>query len=130
MYIFKRFLIMVLTIWVIASLTFVIMKFIPGDPFASDSKRLPEEVLQNQRAKYHLDEPIPVQYVMYMKNLVTLDLGTSIQSDTRTVNSIIKQGAPVSALLGIQALIVALVFGLLFGIVAALHHNRFLDYST
>lgn len=121
---------MILTIWVIATLTFVIMKFIPGDPFASDSKRLPEEVLENQRAKYHLDEPLPVQYVMYMKNLVMLDLGTSIQSDTRTVNSIIKQGAPVSALLGVQAFVVALVFGLLFGIVAALHHNRFLDYST
>lgn len=130
MYILKRFLIMFITIWVIASLTFIIMKFIPGDPFASDSKRLPEEVLQNQRAKYHLDEPIPVQYMMYIKNLLVLDLGTSIQSDTRTVNDIIKQGAPVSALLGIQALIVALVFGLIFGIVAALYHNRFLDYTT
>lgn len=130
MYILKRFLIMFLTIWVIASLTFVIMKFIPGDPFASDSKRLTEEVLENQRAKYHLDEPIPVQYVMYMKDLITLDLGTSIQSNTRSVNSIIKQGAPVSAVLGLQALVVALIFGLFIGIIAALYHNRFLDYAS
>jgi len=121
---------MFLTIWVIASLTFVIMKFIPGDPFASDSKRLTEEVLENQRAKYHLDEPIPVQYVMYMKDLITLDLGTSIQSNTRSVNSIIKQGAPVSAVLGLQALVVALIFGLFIGIIAALYHNRFLDYAS
>ncbi len=121
---------MFLTIWVIASLTFVIMKFIPGDPFASDSKRLTEEVLENQRAKYHLDEPIPVQYVMYMKDLITLDLGTSIQSNTRSVNSIIKQGAPVSAVLGLQALVVALIFGLFIGIIAALYHNQFLDYAS
>src|SRR5699024_3828950 len=95
-----------------------------------DSKRLTEEVLENQRAKYHLDEPIPVQYVMYMKDLITLDLGTSIQSNTRSVNSIIKQGAPVSAVLGLQALVVALIFGLFIGIIAALYHNRFLDYAS
>ncbi len=74
MYIVKRILIMLLTIWVIASLTFLIMKFIPGDTFASDADVLPEEVLQNIRAKYNLDEPIAVQYVLYMRDLVTFDL--------------------------------------------------------
>lgn len=128
MYIVKRFFTMLLTIWVIASLTFLIMQFIPGDPFASDADVLPEHVVENMRAKYNLDEPVPVQYVLYLKSLVLLDLGPSIQSETRTVNDIIASGFPASATLGIQAIVIALVFGLLLGIVAALYHNRFLDY--
>ncbi|ALS76475.1 peptide ABC transporter permease [Planococcus rifietoensis] len=130
MYIVKRFLTMLLTIWVIASLTFLIMKMIPGDPFASDADVLPEEVVENMRAKYNLDEPVPVQYALYLKNLVTLDLGPSIQSETRTVNDILIAGFPASATLGIQSIIVALFFGLLLGIVAALNHNKLPDYSA
>jgi peptide/nickel transport system permease protein len=121
---------MLLTIWAIITLTFVVMKFIPGDPFASDADVLPEEVVANMRAKYNLDEPLPVQYVLYMKNLVTLDMGPSIKSQTRTVNSIIADGIPASAQLGMQALAIALVFGLLLGIVAALNHNRTIDYVS
>ncbi|PSL41366.1 peptide/nickel transport system permease protein [Planomicrobium soli] len=130
MYIVKRFITMLVTIWVIASLTFLIMKLIPGDPFASDADVLPEEVVENMRAKYNLDEPIPVQYVLYLKNLAMLDLGPSIQSETRTVNDLLAAGFPASATLGIQAIIVALIFGLLLGIIAALNHNKFLDYAS
>jgi peptide/nickel transport system permease protein len=130
MYILKRFITMLVTIWVIASLTFLIMKLIPGDPFASDADVLPEEVVENMRAKYNLDEPIPVQYVLYLKNLVMLDLGPSIQSETRTVNDLLADGFPASATLGIQAIAVALFFGLLLGIIAALNHNKFLDYAS
>lgn len=121
---------MLLTIWVIASLTFLIMKMIPGDPFASDADVLPEEVVENMRAKYNLDEPVPVQYALYLKNLVTLDLGPSIQSETRTVNDILAAGFPASATLGIQSIIVALFFGLFLGIIAALNHNKLLDYAA
>lgn len=130
MYIVKRFLMMFVTIWVIASITFVIMKFIPGDPFASDADVLPEEVLQNMRAKYNLDEPLPIQYVLYMKNLVMFDLGPSIQSETRTVNSIIADGMPASMTLGLQAIVIALTIGLFLGIIAALNHNKPLDYAA
>ena len=128
MYIVKRILMMVLTLWVIITLTFVIMKSIPGDPFASDANVLPKEVLTNIRAKYNLDEPLPVQYVLYMKNLAMFDMGPSIKSETRSVNDIIADGVPVSARLGIQALVIALFFGLILGIVAALYHNRTIDF--
>ena len=128
MYIIKRILMMVLTLWVIITLTFVIMKSIPGDPFASDANVLPKEVLTNIRAKYNLDEPLPVQYVLYMKNLAMFDMGPSIKSETRSVNDIIADGVPVSARLGIQALVIALFFGLILGIVAALYHNRTIDF--
>lgn len=121
---------MLLTIWAIITLTFVVMKFIPGDPFASDADVLPKEVVENMRAKYNLDEPLPVQYMLYMKNLVMLDMGPSIKSQTRSVNSIIADGIPASAQLGMQALALALVFGLLLGIVAALNHNRVIDYVS
>ncbi|MGE8203838.1 ABC transporter permease [Heyndrickxia sp. NPDC080065] len=130
MYILKRFFTMFLTIWVIATLTFAIMKLIPGDPFASDADVYPQEVLDNIRAKYNLDKPIPVQYVLYLKSLVTFDLGPSIQSQTRTVNDIIASGFPASATLGLQSIAIALIFGLLLGIIAALNHNRFLDYTA
>lgn len=121
---------MFLTIWVIATLTFVMMKLIPGDPFASDADVYPQEVLDNIRAKYNLDKPIPVQYVLYLKSLVTLDLGPSIQSKTRTVNDILSSGFSASASLGLQSIVIALFFGLLLGIIAALNHNRFLDYTA
>ena len=130
MYIFKRILTMILTIWVIVTLTFVMMKFIPGDPFASDADVLPPEVLENMRAQYNLDKPVAVQYVLYLKGLASFDLGPSIQSRTRSVNDIIKSGFPPSALLGVQSLVIALFFGLLLGIIAALYHNRFLDYIS
>ena len=130
MYIVKRVLTMLLTLWVIITLTFVIMKCIPGDPFASDADVLPKEVLQNMRAKYNLDKPIPVQYVLYMKNLVTFDMGPSIKSETRSVNSIIADGIPASSRLGLQALVISLFFGLLLGIVAALNHNKPLDFAA
>jgi len=130
MYIVKRVLTMLLTLWVIITLTFVIMKCIPGDPFASDADVLPKEVLQNMRAKYNLDKPIPVQYALYMKNLVTFDMGPSIKSETRSVNSIIADGIPASSRLGLQALVISLFFGLLLGIVAALNHNKPLDFAA
>lgn len=130
MYIVKRILTMLITIWVIATLTFFVMKVIPGDPFASDADVLPPEVLENMRDKYNLDEPIAVQYVLYLKDLVTFDLGYSIQSQTRSVNAILADGAAASALLGIQAMAIALVFGLLLGILAALNHNKIIDYVS
>ena len=130
MYIFKRILTMILTIWVIVTLTFVMMKFIPGDPFASDADVLPPEVLENMRAQYNLDKPVAIQYVLYLKGLATFDLGPSIQSRTRSVNDIIASGFPPSAILGLQSLVIALFFGLLLGIIAALNHNRIVDYVS
>ncbi|MBS4196060.1 ABC transporter permease [Lederbergia citri] len=127
MYILKRIFTMLVTLWIIVTLTFVIMHSIPGDPFASDAKALPEEIVNNMRAKYNLDEPLPVQYVLYLKNLIQFDLGPSIQSKTRDVNTLIAEGFGPSAILGIQSLIVAIFFGIVLGVVAALYHNRFLD---
>ena len=126
-YILQRFIQMIITLWVIATVTFFMMKAIPGDPF-SDEKKLPEQVLANLRAHYQLDDPIPVQYLNYMKRLLQLDLGLSIKFETRSVNDMIQEGFPVSFQLGIQALVCAIIAGLLLGVVAALKQNRTADY--
>lgn len=130
LYIVKRLIGMLLTIWIIATLTFIVMKFIPGDPFASDADVFPEEVLENLRAAYNLDKPVPVQYILYMKDLITLDLGTSIVSDTRSVNQIIGSGMAASATVGLLAMAIALFFGILLGVVAAINHNKVIDYMS
>lgn len=121
---------MVLTLWIIVTLTFSLMHMIPGDPFASESDQLPEQILLNLRAKYHLDEPLPMQYLSYLKSLAMLDLGPSIKSETRGVNDMIKDGFGASALIGLQAIAVALFFGLLFGTIAALNRNTWIDYAA
>jgi len=130
MYILRRIVTMIVTIWVITTLTFLIMHSIPGDPFASDADVLPPEVLDNMREKYNLDESLPVQYLLYLRDLAMLDLGPSIQSETRNVNTLISDGFPASAILGVQALVIALVFGIILGIIAALNHNGVLDYTS
>ncbi len=127
-YVVKRILLMLLSLWVIATLTFVLMKSIPGDPFTSE-KKLPEQTLKNLMAHYHLDKPLPTQYLIYMKNLANFDLGFSIKSSTRSVNEIIADGFPVSAQLGIQAILIALILGIIMGSTAALRHNRLPDYA-
>lgn len=129
-YLVKRVLMMLLTLWIIVTLTFSLMHAIPGDPFASESDQLPEQILANLRAKYNLDEPLPVQYVLYLKNLVMLDLGPSIKSDTRGVNDMIADGFSASATLGAQAIVIAIFFGITFGIIAALNRNKWLDYAA
>lgn len=126
-YIIERLILMVITLWLIASLTFLMMKAVPGDPFASESN-LPDQVIRNLRAYYHLDDPLHTQYMNYMKNIITLDLGLSMKYESRSVNDIIMEGFPVSAQLGLQALIVAVIVGLVMGTTAGLWQNRWIDY--
>lgn len=112
------------------TLTFVIMHLIPGDPFATEARMLPEEVVQNMRERYHLDKPLIEQYVQYMNGLIHLDLGPSIQQKSQDVTTLIQSGFPASAVLGLQSLVIALAGGIALGVVAALFHNRLMDYAA
>lgn len=118
-----------ITILIIITITFVLMHTIPGGPFDSE-RALPESIIKNLQAKYNLDAPLWKQYVNYLQSIMTGDLGPSIQYDTKTVNQIIKEGFPVSALLGSIAVIAALISGVSLGILAALNKNRFCDYGV
>jgi ABC-type dipeptide/oligopeptide/nickel transport system permease component len=119
----------ILTLLTITTLTFFLMHSIPGDPFTSE-QRIPEAVLKNMYAYYGLDKPLYVQYFQYMKGIFTLDFGPSLKSETRTVMDIIADGFPVSARLGVQAIMIAVIFGVTLGIIAALKQNGLFDYFS
>ncbi|PLT28559.1 ABC transporter permease [Peribacillus deserti] len=126
-YFVKRLIAMFVTLWLIITLTFFLMHAIPGNPFASD-KNTNEAVLKNLNSFYHLDEPLYVQYGAYLKSLLTFDLGPSIKQSAFTVNDLIGRGMPVSFELGLWTLLVAVISGILLGVVAALRHNGIIDY--
>jgi oligopeptide transport system permease protein len=102
-----------------------ISKALPGDPF-NDPKLTPE-IRQQLYEKYGLDEPVYVQYAKYMVNVAQGDLGNSYFYGSRPVSQLILQRLPVSAFIGIQAVIFGLVIGMVLGIVAALWHNTIWD---
>jgi len=128
-YTLERTIYMIITLWVIVTLTFFLMHMIPGDPFTSE-KRVPEQIRQNMLAKYHLDKPLIVQYGYYLKNLLHGDLGISLKYLNRTVNEIIANGFPASFQIGMQSIILGVFLGLILGIVAALNRNGFWDYVS
>ena len=113
-------------LWVVATLTFVLMRVTPGGPFDRE-KRLPPQVLANIAAKYHLDEPLISQYLRYMTGLIQGDLGPSYKYLDRTVRDIIISTLPVSALLGILALAFAVIVSFPAGLLAAYYHNSWTD---
>ncbi|MGP4106146.1 ABC transporter permease [Virgibacillus sp. L01] len=126
-YILKRFAIMAVTLWIIVTLTFVLMITIPGSPL-NEERGTNEVVQENLKAHYNLDEPYYIQYMLYLKSIVTLDFGPSIKQPTETVNDLLGRGFPVSFELGMVTILVAVISGILLGILAALRHNGIIDY--
>ena len=126
-YTIKRTLMSILTIWVIVTITFFLMHSIPGDPF-TDQKKIPAEIMEKMMQKYGLDQPLVVQYGKYLKNLLKGDLGDSMKYKNRSVNSMLKEGFPVSAKIGLLAVAISAVLGVTFGIIAALNRGKFFDF--
>jgi ABC-type dipeptide/oligopeptide/nickel transport system permease component len=91
---------------------------------------MPPQVYQNLLSQYGLDKPVTEQYVIYLGNLLQGDLGASMKSRVETVNDMVERGFPVSAQLGAQALLIAIVFGPALGSLAALYQNKFPDYLS
>ncbi|MFD0674198.1 ABC transporter permease [Cohnella sp. GCM10027633] len=129
-YVLRRFIYMIITLWVIVTATFFLMKLLPGNPFGEVAAKLPPENLAILKAQYGLDKPEWQQYLIYLGNVVQGDLGVSYQFPTRSVVSVIKQSFPASLELGIESLILAIIFGMTFGIIASLRHNKWQDYSA
>lgn len=128
-FIFKRIFTGLITLFLVITITFFLLHKLPGDPFESE-KAIPPQVKANLMVKYGMDKPIEIQYVNYLKNVAKGDLGISMKEKGRTVNSVIKTSFPVSADLGIRAVIFGLVFGIPLGIIAALNRGKKLDYSS
>ena len=119
-YIFKRLLYMVVTLFVIITLTFISMKAIPGDPIAAKYEKASPEVRSRIEAVYGLDKPKTKQYIIYLKNVLQGNLGLSIMQPGKTANDIIAQSAPASARLGATALVWGLAVGVLCGFFAGM----------
>lgn len=128
-YTLKRLGWMLLTLWVIVTLTFVLMHAIPGNPISNEQRMTPQ-VYQNMMHYYHLDRPLIVQYFDYMGSLLHGDLGPSIQWSDQSVNQIISNGFPVSVGLGLWALILATLLGVIFGALAAVKQRGWQDYMS
>ena len=125
--IFRRILEAIPTLLIRITVSFFMMRLAPGSPFSSE-KNYPPEVIANIEAKYHLNEPLMVQYGIYLKNLAHGDFGPSFKYKDYTVNQLVAQAFPVSLKLGFSAFILALVFGISAGVIAALKQNKWLDY--
>jgi oligopeptide transport system permease protein len=113
-------------IWVVATLTFILLRIAPGGPFDRERK-LPPEVLANIEAKYHLDEPLSKQYLRYLTGILHLDLGPSYKYLDRGVKEIISDTLPTSVLLGLLALVFALMVSFPTGLIAAYFRNSWID---
>ncbi len=128
-YLMQRIFYMLITLLVIATISFFLMKSLPGSPLSAADKLSPEqrEVVMES---YGLDEPVPVQYITYLGKLVQGDLGLSYAFDNTPVSKILKDRIGPSVQLGAQALIFGTIFGILLGLIAAISHNGPLDYSS
>jgi ABC-type dipeptide/oligopeptide/nickel transport system permease component len=127
LYILKRLAQGVITVWFIATATFFAMHNVPGDPLLND-RAVTESIRANLEAKYGLDQPLTKQYTIYLGNLLRGDFGISFTQENREVNDIIRQHFPISAILGILAVVFAAVGGVLWGALTSLYRNRWPDY--
>ncbi|MTI55944.1 ABC transporter permease [Geosporobacter ferrireducens] len=125
-YLLRRLFISMLTILVLITAVWILVRLLPGDPFTSD--KLSPEIKENIMRYYGFDKPLITQYITYLKNLLRGDLGYSLNYKNLTVTRILKDSFPYSADLGVRALLFAVLTGLFLGIVAALNRSRFLDY--
>ncbi len=126
-YVLKRLLQGIVTVWFIATATFFAMHNVPGDPLLND-RAVSEAIRINLEAKYGLDQPVGTQYLIYLGNLVQGDFGISFTQENREVNDIIREHFPISAILGVLAVVFAAAGGILFGALTAIYRNRLPDY--
>ena len=126
-YIIKRIILCIVTIWVVITVTFFVMHAVPGGPFMGE-KAISEAAQKALEAKYGLDKPLMVQYGTYLKDIVTkFDFGPSLKQRGRTVVQIIASGMKTSVKIGLIAVVIALILGIILGSLAALKRNTILD---
>ena len=125
-YIIKRVISAIITIWFIMTLTFILMKSIPGDPFSSEKMADPV-IIANIKAKYGLDRPLIEQYGKYLYDYAHGDFGVSYMKKGLTTNDIISAGFPCSLRICIWSSVIVLALGIFFGIIAALRQNKVVD---
>ncbi|MCH1430414.1 MAG: ABC transporter permease [Chlamydiales bacterium] len=127
-YLFRKTLYLLAAFWIVVTLTFFLMKALPGDPFTQD-KVIPKEILDSLYKHYGLDKPVHQQYFKYVGSLLKGDLGPSFKYEHKSVNKIIRSSFPVSAYLGFQAMVFSLFLGTCMGLLAAFKRSKWQDRS-
>ena len=128
-YIVRRVLWLLLVLFVVSFITFTLMHLVPGGPWDKE-KQLAPQVIENLNKKYGLDKPFLVQFGNYILGVLQGDLGVSYMYQDRGVTSILMQGLPKTAILGVIAFLLAIFIGIPFGMAAALRQNSIIDYSS
>jgi oligopeptide transport system permease protein len=128
-YIVRRLIWLVVVLFVISFITFALMHLVPGGPWDRE-KQLAPQVIENLNKKYGLDKPFIVQFGNYMLGVLHGDLGVSYMYQDRSVTSIILEGLPKTATLGVVAFVLALIIGIPLGMFAALRQNSAIDYTS
>jgi ABC-type dipeptide/oligopeptide/nickel transport system permease component len=127
-YILGRILSLIFVLFAVSLIAFLLMHAVPGGPFDTGERRLPEGTRQAQLHKYGLDQPLYTQYVKYMWHAVQGDFGVPFQRPTETVTGLIASRWPVTIRIGIPTIIIAYTFGTLLGMIAAVRQNSWIDY--
>jgi oligopeptide transport system permease protein len=125
-YTLKRFGLMIVTLFIITTVTFFLVRLLPGTPLANEEK-LPAEIREQILEQYGLKEPLYIQYFKFMGNLVQGDLGNSLSQSGRSVNELLSDRIGPSAIIGFQGILIGIVVGLLLGIAAALKRGTWVD---
>lgn len=128
-YTLKRILYMLITLFIITSVTFFLMKFLPGTPYRNQEK-LSDQQIHIMNEKYGLNDSVPVQYLHYMGGLLKGDLGISFQLDNRPVSEVLGALIGPSVLLALEAIVFGLLFGIILGVIAAMYQNKWPDYTS
>ena len=128
-FIVRRLFIAIPTLLVLITISFALVHSAPGSPF-TDDRDISPEIMRNIEAKYHLDRPLAVQYLYYLKDVATWDFGPSFKFKDHSINDLVNASFPVSIKIGVYAFIFALVLGVAAGIIAALNQNSKIDYSV
>jgi oligopeptide transport system permease protein len=126
-FLLRRLLVAIPTLFLVITVAFFMMRAAPGNPFET-TRKLPPEILKNVEAKFHMDEPLPQQYLDYLGGVAHGDFGPSLKYRDKTVLGLIAENFPVSLTLGLSALIISSVVGVALGAIAALRQNKPADY--
>ena len=128
-FIIRRIVVIVPMLFIVVSLTWVLVRLAPGSFYTSDKKLAPA-IENNLREKYGMDKPWHVQYRRVLWSIARFDFGTSLKYEGQTVNQILWRALPVSAALGLSAYVIALLVGITLGTFAALRQNSWIDYAS
>jgi oligopeptide transport system permease protein len=128
-YVVRRLLVTIPTVLAVVTICYLLLHFTPGGPFDTERK-VSDAVLANLQAKYHLDQPLWKQYLLYLDSLLHGDLGASFRYADWSVNDLVERALPVSLAIGGTAMVIAAILGVALGIVAALRQNSVADYAV